>query len=77
MLTTKPPMFSTGAGRVSLQSRVSVHDGLPDAGAPIPFHAASAAVRSAVPSIAAKLAAAVSLLLWTAVVAGGRTIAFI
>jgi hypothetical protein len=35
------------------------------------------AVRSGVPPIAAKLAAAMSLLLWTAVVAGGRMIAFV
>ena len=35
------------------------------------------AVQPEVPSIAAKLAAAMSLLLWTAVVAGGRMIAFI
>jgi hypothetical protein len=35
------------------------------------------AVRSDVPPIAAKLAGAMSLLLWTAVVAGGRMIAFI
>jgi hypothetical protein len=35
------------------------------------------AVRSGVPPIAAKLAGASSLLLWTAVVAGGRMIAFI
>jgi hypothetical protein len=35
------------------------------------------AVRSDVPPFAAKLAGAVSLLLWTAVVAGGRMIAFV
>jgi hypothetical protein len=35
------------------------------------------AVRSDVPPIAAKLAGVVSLALWTAVVAGGRMIAFI
>jgi uncharacterized membrane protein len=35
------------------------------------------AVRSDVPPLAARLAGAISLLLWTAVVAGGRFIAFI
>ena len=35
------------------------------------------AVRSDVPPIAAKLAGAISLALWTAVVAGGRMIAFV
>lgn len=35
------------------------------------------ALRSDVPPLAAKAAAAVSLLLWTAVVAGGRMIAFV
>jgi hypothetical protein len=35
------------------------------------------AVRAAVPRMAAKVAAVTSLLLWTAVVAGGRMIAFI
>jgi hypothetical protein len=35
------------------------------------------AVRADVPPFAAKLAGVVSLLLWTAVVAGGRFIAFI
>jgi len=35
------------------------------------------AVRSDMPSFAAKLAGAASLLLWTAVVAGGRMIAFV
>ena len=77
MLTTGPLMFSTDAvayhynpsfqfKMVCLMLALLLH-----------FTLHRRAVLPDAPPIAAKLAAVVSLLLWTAVVAGGRMIAFI
>jgi hypothetical protein len=77
MLTTGPLMFSTDAvayhynpsfqfKMVCLALALLLH-----------FTLHRRAVQPDAPPIAAKLAAATSLLLWTAVVAGGRMIAFI
>jgi len=77
MLTTGPLMFSTDAvayhdnpsfqfKMVCLTLALLLH-----------FTLHRRAVRADAHPIAAKLAAAMSLLLWTAVVAGGRMIAFI
>jgi hypothetical protein len=77
MLTTGPLMFSTDAvayhynpsfqfKMVCLALALLLH-----------FTLHRRAVQPDAPPIAAKLAAVTSLLLWTAVVAGGRMIAFI
>ena len=77
MLTTGPLMFSTDA--VAYHFNPSFQFKMACLMLALLFHFTlhRRAVRPDVPPIAAKLAAATSLLLWTAVVAGGRMIAFI
>ena len=77
MLTTGPLMFSTDA--VAYHYNPSFQFKMACLMLALLFHFTvhRRAVRPDVPPIAAKLAAATSLLLWTAVVAGGRMIAFI
>ncbi len=77
MLTTGPLMFSTDA--VAYHFNPSFQFKMACLMLALLFHFTvhRRAVRPDVPPIAAKLAAATSLLLWTAVVGGGRMIAFI
>ncbi len=77
MLTTGPLMFSTDA--VAYHFNPSFQFKIACLMLALLFHFTvhRRAVRPDVPPIAAKLAAATSLLLWTAVVGGGRMIAFI
>jgi hypothetical protein len=77
MLTTGPLMFSTDA--VAYHYNPSFQFKMVCLMLALLFHFTlhRRAVRPDVPAIAAKLAAATSLLLWTAVVFGGRMIAFI
>ena len=77
MLTTGPLMFSTDA--VAYHFNPSFQFKMACLMLALLFHFTvhRRAVRPDVPPIAAKLAAATSLLLWTAVVSGGRMIAFI
>ena len=77
MLTTGPLMFSTDA--VAYHYNPSFQFKMACLTLALLFHFTlhRRAVHPDVPPIAAKLAAATSLLLWTAVVAGGRMIAFI
>jgi len=77
MLTTGPLMFSTDA--VAYHFNPSFQFKMACLMLALLFHFTvhRRAVRPDVPPIAAKLAAATSLLLWTAVVAGGRMIAFV
>ena len=77
MLTTGPLMFSTDA--VAYHFNPSFQFKMACLMVALLFHFTvhRRAVRPDVPPIAAKLAAATSLLLWTAVVGGGRMIAFI
>ena len=77
MLTTGPLMFSTDA--VAYHFNPSFRFKMACLMLALLFHFTvhRRAVRPDVPPIAAKLAAAMSLLLWTGVVAGGRMIAFI
>ncbi len=77
MLTTGPLMFSTDA--VAYHFNPSFQFKMACLMLALLFHFTvhRRAVRPDVPPIAAKLAAATSLVLWTAVVAGGRMIAFI
>jgi hypothetical protein len=77
MLTTGPLMFSSDA--VTYHFNPSFQFKMVCLSAALLFHFTvhRFAVRSSAPPIAAKLAGAVSLLLWAGVVAGGRMIAFI
>ena len=77
MLTTGPLMFSTDA--VSYHYNPSFQFKMVCLTLALLFHFTlhRRAVRAGANPIAAKLAAAMSLLLWTGVVAGGRMIAFI
>jgi hypothetical protein len=77
MLTTGPLMFSTDA--VAYHYNPSFQFKMVCLMLALLFHFTlhRRAVQPDVRPIAAKLAAATSLLLWTAVVAGGRMIAFI
>jgi len=77
MLTTGPLMFSTDA--VAYHFNPSFQFKMACLMLALLFHFTvhRRAVRPDVPPIAAELAAATSLVLWTAVVAGGRMIAFI
>lgn len=77
MLTTGALMFSTDA--VAYHNNPSFQFKMVCLMLALLFHFTlhRRAVRPNVPPIAAKLAAATSLLLWTAVVGGGRMIAFI
>jgi hypothetical protein len=77
MLTTGPMMFSTDA--VAYHVNPSFQFKMVCLMLALLFHFTlhRRAVRPDVPPIAAKLAGAMSLVLWTAVVAGGRFIAFI
>jgi hypothetical protein len=77
MLTTGPLMFSTDA--VAYHHNPSFQFKMVCLMLALLFHFTlhRRAVKPDAPPIAAKLAASVSLLLWTAVVAGGRMIAFI
>src|SRR5260370_14678374 len=77
MLITGPLMFSTDA--VAYHVNPSFQFKMVCLMLALLFHFTlhRRAVRSDVPPVAAKLAGAMSLLLWTAVVAGGRMIAFI
>ena len=77
MLITGPLMFSTDA--VTYHYNPSFQFKMACLTLALLFHFTlhRRAVRSDVSPIAARLAGAVSLLLWTAVVAGGRMIAFI
>jgi len=77
MLTTGPLMFSTDA--VAYHFNPSFQFKMACLMLALLFHFTvhRRAVRPDVPPIAAKLAATTSLLLWTAVVGGGRMIAFI
>jgi hypothetical protein len=77
MLTTGPLMFSTDA--VAYHFNPSFQFKMTCLMLALLFHFTlhRRAVRPDVSPIAAKLAAVTSLLLWTAVVAGGRMIAFI
>jgi hypothetical protein len=77
MLTTGPLMFSTDA--VSYHYNPSFQFKMVCLALALLLHFTlhRRAVQPDAPPIAAKLAAATSLLLWTAVVAGGRMIAFI
>src|SRR5713226_6994156 len=77
MLTTGPLMFSTDA--VAYHFNPAFQFKMVCLMLALLFHFTlhRRAVRPSVPPIAAKLAAAMSLLLWTAVVAGGRMIAFV
>jgi hypothetical protein len=77
MLTTGPLMFSTDA--VGYHYNPSFQFKMVCLMLALLFHFTlhRRAVHPDVPPIAAKLAAATSLLLWTGVVAGGRMIAFI
>lgn len=77
MLTTGPLMFATDA--VAYHVNPSFQFKMVCLMLALLFHFTihRRAVRPDVPPIAAKLAGAMSLLLWTAVVAGGRFIAFI
>jgi hypothetical protein len=77
MLTTGPLMFSTDA--VAYHFNPSFQFKMVCLMLALLFHFTlhRRAVRPEVPPIAAKLAAVTSLLIWTAVVAGGRMIAFI
>jgi hypothetical protein len=77
MLTTGPLMFSTDA--VAYHVNPSFQFKMVCLMLALLFHFTlhRRAVRPDVPPIAAKLAGAMSLVLWTAVVAGGRFIAFI
>ena len=77
MLTTGPLMFSTDA--VAYHFNPSFQFKMACLMLALLFHFTlhRRAVRPDVPPFAAKLAAAISLLLWTAVVGGGRMIAFI
>ena len=77
MLITGPLMFSTDA--VAYHFNPSFQFKMACLMLALLFHFTvhRRAVRPDVPPIAAKLAAATSLLLWTAVVGGGRMIAFI
>jgi hypothetical protein len=77
MLITGPLMFSTDA--VSYHVNPSFQFKMVCLTLALLFHFTlhRRAVRSDVPPLAARLAGAVSLVLWTAVVAGGRMIAFI
>ena len=77
MLITGPLMFSTDA--VTYHNNPSFQFKMICLMLALVFHFTlhRRAVRPNVPQVAAKLAAAISLLLWTAVVAGGRMIAFV
>ena len=77
MLITGPLMFSTDA--VTYHNNPSFQFKMVCLMLALVFHFTlhRRAVHSDVPPVVAKLAAATSLLLWTAVVAGGRMIAFI
>jgi hypothetical protein len=77
MLVTGFLMFSTDA--VGYHNNPAFQFKMACLGGAILFHFTlhRQAVRAAVPRMAAKVAAVTSLLLWTAVVAGGRMIAFI
>ena len=77
MLISGPLMFATDA--VGCQFNPSFQFKMLCLALALVFHYTlhRRAVRPEVPAIAAKLAAAISLLLWTGVVAGGRMIAFV
>jgi len=77
MLITGPLMFSTDA--VAYHYNPSFQFKMVCLTLALLFHFTlhKRAVRPDVPPIAAKLAAGISLLLWSAVVAGGRMIAFV
>ena len=77
MLITGPLMFSTDA--ISYHVNPSFQFKMVCLTLALLFHFTlhRRAIRSDAPPIAARLAGAMSLLLWTAVVAGGRFIAFI
>jgi hypothetical protein len=77
MLTTGPLMFSTDAVAYHYNPSFQFKMVCLMLALLLQFTLHRWAVRSDVPPIAAKLAAATSLMLWTAVVAGGRMIAFI
>ncbi len=77
MLTTGPLMFSTDAVAYHYNPSFQFKMVCLMLALLFYFTVHRRAVRPDVPPIAAKLAAATSLLLWTAVVAGGRMIAFI
>jgi hypothetical protein len=77
MLTTGPLMFSTDA--VAYHFNPSFQFKMMCLTLALLFHFTlhKRAVRPGVPPVAAKVAAGISLLLWSAVVAGGRMIAFV
>ena len=77
MLITGPLMFSADA--VAYHNNPSFQFKMACLSAALIFHFTihRKAARSQVPPLAAKLVGALSLLLWTAVVAGGRMIAFV
>jgi hypothetical protein len=77
MLTTGPLMFSTDAVAYHYNPSFQFKMVCLMLALLLYFTLHRWAVRSDVPPIAGKLAAATSLMLWTAVVAGGRMIAFI
>jgi hypothetical protein len=77
MLITGPLMFSTDAVAYHYNPSFQFKMVCLTLALLLHFTLHRRAVRPGVPPIAAKLAAATSLLLWTAVVAGGRMIAFI
>ena len=77
MLTTGPLMFSTDAVAYHFNPSFQFKMVCLMLALLFYFTLHRRAVRPEAPPLAAKLAAATSLLLWTAVVAGGRMIAFI
>lgn len=77
MLTTGPLMFSADAVNYHLNPSFQFKMVCLMAALAYHFTIHRLAVRPHVPPAAAKLAGALSLLLWTGVVAGGRMIAFI